>query len=171
MSATDTAIWKSVRDTRYSVSNTGLVRNDRTGRILRQNLRDEYACVKLMTNNVEEKPLNARVHRLVASAFCPNPDSKPYVDHIDCDPTNNNACNLRWCTAEESARNKRKSKKNTSGRTGVYWNTASGKWMAYIREGGHMTYLGVYDDIEQASFVRDTIAAEIYGDFFHPEGL
>lgn len=168
---TDAPIWKSVANTRYSVSNTGLVRNDHTGRILRQALTDGYYAVKLMTGDVEEKPLNARVHRLVATAFCPNPEGKPFVDHIDCNSQNNNASNLRWCTAVESARNKRKSKRNTSGRTGVYWNTASGKWMAYVRDGTQMTYLGVYDDIEQASFVRDTIAAEIYGDFFHPEGL
>ena len=171
MADTNTLAWKNVPGTRYSVSNTGVVRNDRTERILRQNLTDGYYAVKLMTDGDTEKPINARVHRLVAQAFCPNPEGKPYVDHIDCDPTNNNASNLRWCTAAESARNKKKSKKNTSGRTGVYWNTATNKWMAYVRENGRMIYLGVYDDIEQASFVRDTVAAEIYGEFFHPEGL
>ena len=43
--------------------------------------------------------------------------------------------------------------------------------MAYVRDGTRMIYLGVYDDIEQASFVRDTVAADLYGEFFHPEGL
>lgn len=40
------------------------------------------------------------VHRLVASIFCVNPDPETHtvVDHIDNDPKNNMACNLRWVT-------------------------------------------------------------------------
>lgn len=37
-----------------------------------------------------------RVHRIIAMAFIPNPDSLPEVDHIDNDKTNNNVENLRW---------------------------------------------------------------------------
>ena len=45
------------------------------------------------------------VHRLVAQAFIPNPENKPYVDHIDTDPSNNNVDNLRWVTQHENAMN------------------------------------------------------------------
>ena len=36
------------------------------------------------------------VHRLVAQAFIPNPENLPEVDHIDNNPKNNAATNLRW---------------------------------------------------------------------------
>lgn len=36
------------------------------------------------------------------AAFIPNPDSKPNINHLDCDPSNNHASNLEWCTQEEN---------------------------------------------------------------------
>lgn len=42
------------------------------------------------------------VHRHVAKAFVSNPDNKPHVDHINSNPFDNRAENLRWVTRKEN---------------------------------------------------------------------
>lgn len=151
----------------YSISSFGRARNDKTGRILRQYDRKGYKRIcPRDRSGPETKEGNASIHRLVAETFIPNPDNKPQIDHIDGCKSNNVVQNLRWCDALENARNKGMNKRNTSGYPGVYWNTASSKWMAYIRYDGKMRYLGIYDTPEEASRVRNAAAAQIFGEFF-----
>ena len=43
---------------------------------------------------------HVQIHRLVAQAFIPNPQSLPFINHKDENKKNNCVDNLEWCTPE-----------------------------------------------------------------------
>jgi len=59
--------------------------------------------MKLKINGIYK---NTKVHILVAQAFIPNPDNKPYVNHINGIRHDNRAVNLEWVTPKENAKHK-----------------------------------------------------------------
>ena len=71
------------KETRYFVSDDGKVYNDKTGRELKGTYTtNEYHSIQLRIDN---KSRTFMVHRLVAEAFCENPNGYTIVDHIDRD--------------------------------------------------------------------------------------
>ena len=48
------------------------------------------------------KNIGIRIHRAVGTAFIPNPDLKPEINHNDGDKTNNHYKNLEWSTSSEN---------------------------------------------------------------------
>jgi hypothetical protein len=91
--------WRKIKDyPDYSVSNYGRVRNDvarEAGRpcLRRTPERRGYPVCGLSKNNQTK---NFLVSRLVATAFIPNLNNLPYVDHINTITNDNRVENLRW---------------------------------------------------------------------------
>lgn len=85
----------------YEVSNKeGKVRNVKTGKLLKPiKHRSGYSQVSLYKDGKKQE---FKIHRLVATAFIPNPQNKPFVNHLDENPSNNSADNLDWCTNKEN---------------------------------------------------------------------
>ena len=87
---------------KYEVSNDGLIRNRKTGRILKtQTNQRGYEVVQLHDNNT---PYNKKVHRLIADAFYDGDHEGLDVNHIDGNKLNNHLSNLEWCTRQENSR-------------------------------------------------------------------
>lgn len=61
-----------------------------------------YLCVDLYKNGIRTK---YKVHRLIATTFIPNPQNKPYIDHINTNKEDNSVTNLRWVTSKENKNN------------------------------------------------------------------
>ena len=116
-------IWRTVvvdgiEHPRYQVSNLGRVKSLSWGKTKKERICkltvSKYGYYEMRIDSKTKK-----VHRIVAEAFLPNPENKPYIDHIDCNTINNivevdefgnpiknsKITNLRWCTQKENCNN------------------------------------------------------------------
>ena len=106
-------IWKDIKSRpTHQISNTGKVRNKKTGHVLK--LRD-CKGYKIVHWSAHDK--NVYVHLLVAEAFIENPNNYTEINHRDEDKSNNSVENLEWCThtynCNYGTRNERMSKMKT----------------------------------------------------------
>lgn len=88
---------------KYEVSSLGRIKITRKNKLMKPWKNNKgYYMISLSKAGVKEKFL---VSRLVAIAFIPNPEHKPYVDHINTIPTDNRVENLHWVTQSENLAN------------------------------------------------------------------
>lgn len=137
--------WKDIKgyDGRYQVSNLGRVKSiwheqsvgigqRRLKRIDKERMvaiTDNGKGYKLVSLSKNGKRKNEYVHRLVAEYFLDKKDGANVVNHKDCNPSNNKASNLEWCSQQENidysvsfGRGYRKPRKTSSGENYIQTN-------------------------------------------------
>lgn len=123
---------------RYSVDEYGGVFDKYNKKYLKHfNNGFGYEYVMLSLNG---KYKQYKVHRLVANAFIPNPENKPFVNHIDCNRGNNYYKNLEWCTQKENI--------NYAQRVNSSFNDRNKKVKQYDKENN---LINTYESISEAS--------------------
>ena len=85
----------------YQVSNLGRVRSIKRKIFVKPNV-DPAGYWKVCLTNHNHKWRQYAIHRLVASAFIPNPTGFPAVNHKDECKSNNCVDNLMWCTHRQN---------------------------------------------------------------------
>lgn len=93
----------SLFDGYYAISDDGRLYSVRSKKFLRPGTdKDGYIYYVISING---KRTTAKAHRLVASAFIPNPEGKPTVDHKNGKRNDNRVENLQWASYKEQASN------------------------------------------------------------------
>lgn len=180
-------VWKDIPgfEKRYQASNLGRIRSiqDNHGKY-REQIRSTwisnkgYVYVQLF---IKDKRHNVSVHHAVASAFLPNPDHKPTVNHLDGNKQNNFVGNLEWSTYSENLKHafetglsnaqhvadrQRGTKIGvTSNFHNVSWDNTRKKWKATLKDKGRMVFQKRFDcEIKAAEYVNTMLDALGYSD-------
>ena len=145
-------VWKDVPGYEgiYAASTTGLVKNYgrqlgwRNGgkekpKVLKQR-KDEKGYMRVSLVDGNGKRTFWGVHRIIATTFIPNPENKPFIDHINSVKDDNRVENLRWCTSVENAHNPitfKKYLKAMEGQRGKILSAEHRKKLSETRKGAH----------------------------------
>ena len=122
--------WKVYKETKsnayghrvYEVSNLGRVRLN--SEIVEPHMHGKYLAIGSFF-----------IHRAVAELFVPNHENKPFVDHINTNPIDNHAENLRWVTTKENCNNPLTRKHCSEAKQGIVLSTEHRKKLSEAHKG------------------------------------
>lgn len=105
-----------------------------------------------------------RTHRIVWMWATGEDPEHLTIGHINHQRDDNRIANLRKANRREQSRYR-------SNAVGAYLNKITGRYQSLIRIEGHLTHLGYYATLEEASAVYHAKARELYGDFYYDPEL
>tara|TARA_R110000824_G_scaffold305207_2_gene493056 strand:+ start:82 stop:522 length:441 start_codon:yes stop_codon:yes gene_type:complete len=117
---------------RYTVTKEGLVHSIRADKLLKHS--PNHAGYYRVSLYKDKKKYDKFIHRLIAEHYIPNPDNKPFIDHINRIRTDNRIENLRWVTHQENCNNQSLRSDNKLRETGIHFSPA--KYIYEWREDG-----------------------------------
>lgn len=154
----------------YAISRDGQIysypnRKKTTGRFLKLGKTTTGYYKALLVNKPRRE--DAKVHRLVALTFIPNPENKRCVNHKNHNPLDNRVENLEWCTHQENARYRKFStKKNkTSKYKGVRKSGKKYQATIVISRDKPLVIIGSFDSEIEAAIAYNKKAKELFGSF------
>tara|TARA_R110001583_G_scaffold7231_1_gene36087 strand:- start:784 stop:1251 length:468 start_codon:yes stop_codon:yes gene_type:complete len=99
----------------------------------------------------DRKRKTAMIHRLIGTYYIPNPENKPYIDHINRNRTDNRIENLRWSTHSENQQNTGVSKNNKVGIKNICYNKSKDRYQYQkkINKVSHQKYFKTLEECIQ----------------------
>lgn len=91
--------------------------------------------------------------------------SSDVIDHADRNGLNNTRGNLRPCSYSQNGANRRKSLGTYSRFKGVTWVKIRNKWKAMIKSYGMVSFLGEFENEEDAAKAYDAAAIKHFGSY------
>lgn len=124
-------------------------------------------CGRINQHGYREIGVDGGLHQAHRLAFLYMTGTFPEqgVDHINGDRADNRWCNLRPANQSQNMANVGLRKTNTSGVSGVVWDSDRSMWRAQLRVNGKKTNLGRFHSMEEAKEAVDAAARLQWGEF------
>ena len=109
----------------------------------------------------KNKTYPRRIHRLVAEAYIPNPENKPFVHHKDHNRFNNSVENLEWVTIEENNIDKLE-RKNQMLTTYNNYDFTKEEWKQYLDTPFYVSNFGRVKNILTKNILKGNVRENGY---------
>lgn len=144
--------------TPFMITKNGMLYREDTGNWYKPFENSGYLSYHLKWKN---KTYPKRIHRLVAEAFIPNPENKPFVHHKDHNPYNNSVDNLEWATVKENNRDKLERKEQPEIDYSKY-NFEEEEWKQYLNTQFYVSNLGRVKNVLTKNILKGNIRENGY---------